>query len=327
MKRIAIIGAGFSGLTLAKKLSQHADVIVFEKARGVGGRMSTRRADSFAFDHGAPFFTAHTPKFRDFLQPYIRSGLVAHWKGQIINLEKGKPETDDPTPEEYFVPVPHMNSLCKELAQGMNVHLSREVAPLTQKQPKGWLLLTKDGQDLGHFDWVISTAPAPQTTCLFSQFLPHDTSFNNLKMAARFTLMIGFNKPWHKAWIGAKVHASPLEWIWVNSKKPGRDAQQTCLVVHSSGDWAHNHLDHPMEDNQRVMLEQLASVTGLTLTSPDYLSCHRWRYGLCENTQEFSPFINTNLQIAACGDWCSMSGIERAWFDAHTLANQLCAYV
>jgi predicted NAD/FAD-dependent oxidoreductase len=43
--RIAIIGAGLSGLILARALSQHASVNVFEKARGVGGRMSTRYAD------------------------------------------------------------------------------------------------------------------------------------------------------------------------------------------------------------------------------------------------------------------------------------------
>lgn len=41
MKKIAIIGAGLSGITLAKKLSQKTDVHVFEKGRGIGGRMST----------------------------------------------------------------------------------------------------------------------------------------------------------------------------------------------------------------------------------------------------------------------------------------------
>jgi predicted NAD/FAD-dependent oxidoreductase len=37
MKRIAIIGAGFSGLTLAQVLSIKAEEVVFEKARGVCG--------------------------------------------------------------------------------------------------------------------------------------------------------------------------------------------------------------------------------------------------------------------------------------------------
>ena len=70
--KIAIIGAGFAGLTLAKRLAEQHDVSVFEKARGPGGRMSTRRADPFAFDHGAQYFTVETERFEAFLSPYPR---------------------------------------------------------------------------------------------------------------------------------------------------------------------------------------------------------------------------------------------------------------
>ena len=50
MIRVAIIGAGLSGLSLAHLLRDKAEVILFEKARGVSGRMSTRRAEPFFFD-------------------------------------------------------------------------------------------------------------------------------------------------------------------------------------------------------------------------------------------------------------------------------------
>ncbi len=65
-KKIAIIGAGLTGLTLANRLNQHAEVTVFEKARGVGGRMTTRHADPFSFDHGAQFFTVRNKRFGQF---------------------------------------------------------------------------------------------------------------------------------------------------------------------------------------------------------------------------------------------------------------------
>ena len=51
-KRIAIIGAGISGLTLANRLNSTFEVVVLEKSRGIGGRMATRQAEPFAFDHG-----------------------------------------------------------------------------------------------------------------------------------------------------------------------------------------------------------------------------------------------------------------------------------
>jgi predicted NAD/FAD-dependent oxidoreductase len=43
---VAVVGAGISGLTWARTLADHGlPVTVFEKSRGVGGRMATRRSD------------------------------------------------------------------------------------------------------------------------------------------------------------------------------------------------------------------------------------------------------------------------------------------
>jgi predicted NAD/FAD-dependent oxidoreductase len=51
----AVIGAGISGLICARTLAQHGWLVtVFEKGRGVGGRMAVRRTEAgLAFDHGA----------------------------------------------------------------------------------------------------------------------------------------------------------------------------------------------------------------------------------------------------------------------------------
>ncbi|MFM7274112.1 MAG: FAD-dependent oxidoreductase, partial [Gammaproteobacteria bacterium] len=56
-QRIAVIGAGIAGLALARALADAAEVTVFEKSRGAGGRMSTRRQEPWHFDHGTQFFT------------------------------------------------------------------------------------------------------------------------------------------------------------------------------------------------------------------------------------------------------------------------------
>ena len=54
MKRIAIIGAGISGLTAGYELKKAGfDVTVYEKEALVGGRMSTRVIEGFHFDIGA----------------------------------------------------------------------------------------------------------------------------------------------------------------------------------------------------------------------------------------------------------------------------------
>ena len=55
-KKIAVIGAGLAGITFACKMKEKYSVKIFEKSRGVGGSMSTRKESPFIFDHGAQFF-------------------------------------------------------------------------------------------------------------------------------------------------------------------------------------------------------------------------------------------------------------------------------
>lgn len=62
---IAVIGAGVSGLIAARTLQEHGfEATVFEKSRGLGGRVATRRSElGLSFDHGAQYFTVHDPHF------------------------------------------------------------------------------------------------------------------------------------------------------------------------------------------------------------------------------------------------------------------------
>ena len=61
---VAIIGAGIAGLSCASALQQAGiRVRVFEKSRGVGGRMSTRRGEGWECDHGAQYFTVSDDLF------------------------------------------------------------------------------------------------------------------------------------------------------------------------------------------------------------------------------------------------------------------------
>ena len=54
--RIGILGAGISGLTVAKELSREHDVTVFEKADRVGGWLQTEQVGAFQFERGPRSF-------------------------------------------------------------------------------------------------------------------------------------------------------------------------------------------------------------------------------------------------------------------------------
>ena len=107
--RVAIIGAGLAGATTARTLvDAGADVVVFDKSRGVGGRMATRRAPHDAavtFDHGAQYFTARDPRFAERVAAWYEQGLVARLAGPIAVFEAAKAPTTS-SPKDRWVGVP-----------------------------------------------------------------------------------------------------------------------------------------------------------------------------------------------------------------------------
>jgi renalase len=315
-KRVAVVGAGISGVLLARKLAERHDVVVFEKSRGVGGRMSTRKQEGFHFDHGAPFFTARTHEFQNFLAPHFQSGLIQPWVGKITRLSAKQKETSHIWFEPHYVACPSMNILCKTLAEELNLQLNVEVAPLEPLFNGPRKLKNTRGDDLGSFDCVVSTAPLAQSQKLF-QLLPVSFAQDSfLKLEACFSLMLGYNKPWHKAWIAAKVLEGPLDWIFVNSTKPGRDNSNTALVVQSSLDWAQKYVELDVAEVQKHLF---AEFTGLLpeLSSPDFITTHRWRYARgAAKPATVVGFRSDEQCVAALGDWCQEGNVESAFFAA-----------
>ncbi len=123
--RIAVIGAGISGLACAAALAEAGLAVqVFEKSRGLSGRMSTRRADDWQCDHGAQYFTARDPAFRAEVQRWIAAGAAAMWEPRL-RVYAG-PGAANWTPHvssvERFVGTPGMTAPGRLLARGLQVH-------------------------------------------------------------------------------------------------------------------------------------------------------------------------------------------------------------
>ncbi|MBY0428615.1 MAG: hypothetical protein K2Q32_05290 [Alphaproteobacteria bacterium] len=215
-----------------------------------------------------------------------------------------------------------MNSFCKKLSEGLVINLGCEIAPLATKQTDGWHLKDKDGKDLGVFDLVISTAPPVQTLKLFAQQIPESAPFTNRPLQGCYTLMLGFNTPWNKSWIAAKVHDSPIEWIAINSTKPARNSNVTCIVVHSNNAWAEQHIDDDQKYVEDYLKSQFELIKNIKCAA-DYVSLHRWRYALLNEEEAVAPYFDGKSGLASTGDWCTASRIEDVWRSAMELVRQI----
>ncbi len=98
---VGIIGAGMAGLACATRLADAGfAVTAFDKGRGPGGRMATRRAEvegrTVRFDHGAQYFTARDPAFADQVTRWQADGIVARWPAAGDDAWVGTPGMNAP---------------------------------------------------------------------------------------------------------------------------------------------------------------------------------------------------------------------------------------
>ena len=323
MNFIAVIGAGLSGLTIAHTLKNQANITIFEKSMGVGGRMATRRADPFHFDHGAQFFIVKTETFQTFIDPMIEQGVIQHWAARFAEFENKEIVAQRNWDQHYphYVGAPGMNAIGKYLSNGLNIHLNTRVGSI-QKDADHWSLFDDQSKHLGNFDWVISTVPAKQASELLSKAFTYHSQIKSVKMKGCFSLMLGFETPLALEFDAALVRGRDISWISVNSSKPGRD-EAFCLLIHSTNKWADEHI----EDDRNEVLEYLCSETSRTIshdvTKATHKAIHGWRYANIEKQEDPSYFIDIDQKLGACGDWCIQGRIEAAFTSGLGLAKKI----
>ena len=324
LKSIAIIGAGIAGLSLAKELDGFADVTVFEKSRGVGGRMATRYTEDYKFDHGAPFFTARSQNFQKFIKAQTSQGIVGLWDKKVITLEKDKKPKDRIWFEPHYIGTPNMNSLCKDAANGLSVVTNTEIGKIASIIGGGFQFFNKSGEVIGDFDIVISTAPPAQSLNLLGGFIESDCFIRNIEMMPQFSIMVGLKQKWTRPWIAAKVQNSPLNWIYINSTKSGRDEKNTAITATTEANWSKVKIEENPQEIGPLLMNELSQLIELDF-SDAFITCHKWRYSLPPNKDEAEVFWKPEIGIGAIGDWCGgkYSPVENAWRAAQAIAAQI----
>ena len=316
MRKIAVLGAGIAGCYLAQHLGKKAEVAVFEKSRGAGGRLSTRRGQEFTFDHGAQYFTARAQQFLLFLAPYLKSGLIESWKPKLITLGNGRPYKRQWF-EPHFVAVPGMSAWLKQMAAPLPIQLNCDIRQAERRDSRWHLIDTRD-QEHGPFEMVISTAPAAQTAALFPTLA---SPLARVQMQACYAWLLGFEKQ-TSAWEAAVVQNSPISWLAWNHTKPGRSGPPA-LVVHSRNDWAESQLETPSDDVQSQLATALKQCAGIDPDQARFSQLHRWRYASTATDLGQPYLLDLTSGLAACGDWCLQGRVEGAFLSAFQLSELL----
>lgn len=246
--RVLLVGGGLTSALTASMISQlapHLDLVVWDKARGAGGRMSTSRAPSCpscTVDMGAQYISpspSSLAQHGDLFRGLERDGVLEPLQGGV---EGARPDQEC---SKHYVAPEGTSSIVKHFFSqaGVEVQFNRRVTGLTQVEEGGWLVTTECGEE-EKFQEVLLTIPVPQVLQLGGG-LPEVLSaqpglLSNLRgvqYSARFVLAMFYNRqvnlgvPWVASYI---KNNDMVRFVSVDNLKRGRPDLPTSVLVHGT---------------------------------------------------------------------------------------------
>lgn len=338
-----VVGAGVSGLSTAQALqAEGKDVCVFEKARGTGGRLGSKRV-SFenenqqgGFDLGASTFSAKTEWFKQYLSEL-----------QALN----KVTQVDPV-SSLFVAEPRNSALTRHMSNGLEVNFSQKISRIECKNNK-WFLFSQAQTDArqpqvtNSEEYVIACChhlilamPAEQVAQLLpashvaESWIAHTESdpvfvscFIYPSGAMEASDLLSINQ----------FSSDVISNISLEHLKPGRSLTEFAMIkVTSTSDWAKQNLDSHFDDIAACLFQDLNKQLSLNgISTPDYLKqyTHRWLYSqysnLIKGTKGYLSFsdgmhiVGDYFDVPTNIETPSIDGVERAFLSAHKFVEHL----
>jgi len=322
-KTVLVVGAGISGLLAATVLKENGvDVIVVDKGRGAGGRMSTRRIDldhtCAYFDHGAQYFTVSNADFARYVERWLALGIIKPLDETLIR-ENGEPALSD---EPRYIGATGMNAITKYLADSLRVSFAERIDKLSFNTH--WIAETDKGRTFTA-DALVLSPPVPQSLELLTQSnIPIPTDIEaELKTIdyhpciATMLLFEGIEPA--LPYCGIWFQGEPIAWACDNFRK-GISPVPT-VTVHAGPMFSAEHWQSPDETIVEAMLQPLKT----WIRTPLKLSqVHRWRYSFAKSVLD-KPFVmvESPAPLVFVGDGFVAPRVEGAAVSGLCAANAL----
>lgn len=283
------------------------EVVLFDKGRAPGGRMSTRRVPTAGgeahFDFGAQYFTARDPAFRRRVEHWTAAGWVAPWPAAGPEAQVG---------------VPAMDAPLRQMAGTQRVQWSARVSRI-EHLARGWRLHTDERP--AEVDCTVVALPAEQAAALLGPVAPDFAArAASTPSAPCWTALLAFSAP-------VPADGSYLRSEGVigsasrNNSKSGRIGPES-WVIHATPAWSTRHLEADPPWIARQLRVALAEALATELPRLLSESGHRWRYAR-SGADGSAALWDAGRRLGVCGDWLIGPRVEAAWLSGTRLAGRM----
>lgn len=319
----AIIGAGIAGLTLAKSLqNQGHTVAVFEKARGTGGRLSSKRVTTerkttdeeqayMAFDLGCVSISAQTAEFSQQLNLWQQESILSPWWQEKSALGDGL---------VHYVGTPRNSALTRYLSLGIDCHFSTRIQKLEQVNEQGeniWLLLSTVENELDGVDKhtviakaknVILATPPAQAYDLLPNSSNLRTPLQSVIVDPQWVMGIAVKDIPQELSELSIIDHNILYSISRETLKPGRaSSDHSVLQVQATADWTRRHLDLSQEQISQLLIEALTEYTTEKFAhklNVKHSYSHRWLYSqVVKKIESSDGYLFDQTGLGLVGDY------------------------
>lgn len=320
---VAIVGAGAAGAGAAYALrGADADVTVFEKSGSVCGRAATRRKHGCTYDHGANYVKSADDRVSELLTDVLDDDGLIDIEEPVWTFDADGTISEGRDADEhkwtYEEGITQLGKLLFEESDATIEYHTRVDVPV--REDDGWQLRDDQGSEIGQFDAVLLTPPAPQTSDLFGSANWEHRLCRDLRrktatvpyrtiVSAILHYPHEIDLPYYGLVNSDKEH--DIGWLSNEGCKDGHVPDgEGLLVVQMAHDWSVEHYDVPDTELTDAVSDKVADLLDDDdLAVPDWTDTQHWRYAQPEGVIEdgvLDEAASHDLYFA--GDWVEGEG-------------------
>ena len=309
---VSIIGCGISGIFAALQLKKSGieNIQLYDKSRGLGGRLATRRSNDGKFDHGIQFIKLDTVADLPEIKSLIRNNILKETK--ISNL---------------FVGNDGMTSIAKFLAKNLNISKEFKLMHI-DSDLDSMVMNFENGQKI-HTNSIVLSSPVKQSIEILEK---SNINIDSLKLAdinqleyfpaiiimVQSEVSIDLENEFIQEYATGNFSS-----ITDNFKKSISKKENFYTLV-CSHDFSNENFENDYESINSRLKNELDLIFNRKYK---ILSNHKWRYSTPKNFYSLDSSINIGLDsfVGMCGDIFTNGKFDGAIRSGISVASKLLA--